>query len=301
MEAAKGSALEIERRLSDRRPSAISLAPFNDGNTDTGGRRILSISLGNEFVNLTQDAKAATAAEHAMSVRDALRLYPKAVAFSMILSLALVMEGYDTALLGAFYALPQFQEKYGRRLPDGSYQLTAAWQSGINNSGAVGSLFGLYISGIMHERYGYRRTLLSALVMMILCIFVQFFAKNIQTLLIGQIFCGICWGTFQTQTTTYAAEVTPIVLRVYLTSYVNLCWIMGQFISAGVVRALVSQKTQWSFRIPFAIQWVWPVPIIIGVVCAPESPWSVSFPISGLAMHVANECWLQVARPQGAD
>jgi SP family general alpha glucoside:H+ symporter-like MFS transporter len=126
--------------------------------------------------------------------------------------------------------------------------------------------------------------------MMILCIFVQFFAQNIQTLLIGQIFCGICWGTFQTQTTTYAAEVTPIVLRVYLTSYVNLCWIMGQFISAGVVRALVSQKTQWSFRIPFAIQWVWPVPIIIGVVCAPESPWSVSFPISGLAMHAANEC-----------
>jgi MFS transporter, SP family, general alpha glucoside:H+ symporter len=256
MEAAKGSALEIERTLSDRRPSAISLAPFNDGNANTGGHRTLPIDLGIEFVDLTQDAKAATAAEHAMSVGDALRLYPKAVASSMILSLALVMEGYDTALLGAFYALPQFQEKYGRRLPDGSYQLTAAWQSGMNGSGAVGSLFGLYISGIMHERYGYRRTLLAALVM-------------------------ICWGTFQTQTTTYAAEVTPIVLRVYLTSYVNLCWIMGQFISAGVVRALVSQKTQWSFRIPFAIQWVWPVPIITGVICAPESPWSVSFPIPG--------------------
>jgi SP family general alpha glucoside:H+ symporter-like MFS transporter len=133
----------------------------------------------------------------------------------------------------------------------------------------------------MHERYGYRKTLLAALVMMILCIFIQFFAQNIQTLLIGQIFCGICWGTFQTQTTTYAAEVTPIVLRVYLTSYVNLCWIMGQFISAGVVRALVSQKTQWAFRIPFAVQWVWPVPIIIGVICAPESSWSVSF-----------QCWV---------
>jgi SP family general alpha glucoside:H+ symporter-like MFS transporter len=285
MEAVKGSALEIEQTLSSRRPSAISLAPFNDGNTDTGGRRTLSISLGNEFADLTQDAKAATAAEHAMSVRDALRLYPKAVAFSMILSLALVMEGYDTALLGAFYALPQFQEKYGRRLPDGSYQLTAAWQSGINNSGAVGSLLGLCVSGIMHERYGYRRTLLAALIMMILCIFVQFFARNIQTLLVGQIFCGICWGTFQTQTTTYAAEVTPIVLRVYLTSYVNLCWIIGQLISAGVVRALISQKSQWSFRIPFAIQWVWPVPIIIGVICAPESPWSVSFFISVLTLQ----------------
>lgn len=29
----------------------------------------------------------------------------------------------------------------------------------------------------------------------------------------------------------------------------------------------------WMFRIPWAIQWAWPVPIFIGVVLAPESPW----------------------------
>jgi len=28
-----------------------------------------------------------------------------------------------------------------------------------------------------------------------------------------------------------------------------------------------------SYRIPFAIQWIWPVPIIVGVLLAPESPW----------------------------
>jgi hypothetical protein len=105
VKTAKGSALEVKRTPSDRRLSAISLAPFNDGSTETRGRRTLSISLGDEFVDLTLDTKAATAAEHAMSVRDALRLYPKAIAFSMILSLALVMEGYDAALLGAFPVL----------------------------------------------------------------------------------------------------------------------------------------------------------------------------------------------------
>ena len=278
MKKADGSAVEVEHAPRERGLSSMFLAPFNDGSTETELFRTQPITLGTEFVDLNQDAKEATAAEHAISVRNALRLYPKAVMFSMILSLALIMEGYDTALLGAFYAMPQFQQKYGRQLPGGSYQLTAAWQSGINNGGAVGSLFGLYISGILYERYGYRRTLLAALVMMTLCIFVQFFAKNIEMLLIGQILCGICWGTFQTQTTTYAAEVTPIVLRVYLTSYVNLCWIMGQFIAAGVVRAMVAQKDQWAFRIPFGVQWVWPVPIIIGVLCAPESPWLVPVP-----------------------
>jgi SP family general alpha glucoside:H+ symporter-like MFS transporter len=29
----------------------------------------------------------------------------------------------------------------------------------------------------------------------------------------------------------------------------------------------------WAYRIPFALQWCWPVPLIIGVFLAPESPW----------------------------
>ena len=51
------------------------------------------------------------------------------------------------------------------------------------------------------------------------------------------------------------------------------CWVMGQFIAAGVNRGCVQRTDQWAYRIPFAIQWIWPVPIIIGVLFAPESPW----------------------------
>lgn len=28
-----------------------------------------------------------------------------------------------------------------------------------------------------------------------------------------------------------------------------------------------------SFRIPFALQWMWPLPLAIGIYLAPESPW----------------------------
>ena len=56
-------------------------------------------------------------------------------------------------------------------------------------------------------------------------------------------------------------------------SYVNLCWCIGQFISAGVLKGLVNNPTQWSYRIPFAIQWVWPLPLALAAFLAPESPW----------------------------
>ena len=65
----------------------------------------------------------------------------------------------------------------------------------------------------------------------------------------------------------------PVPLRCYLTTYVNLCWVMGQLIASGVLRGLLDRTDQWGYRIPFALQWMWPVPIIIGCILAPESPW----------------------------
>lgn len=55
--------------------------------------------------------------------------------------------------------------------------------------------------------------------------------------------------------------------------YVNLCWCIGQFIAAGVLQGFVNNTTQWSYRVPFAIQWIWPIPLALFAFFAPESPW----------------------------
>jgi SP family general alpha glucoside:H+ symporter-like MFS transporter len=104
-------------------------------------------------------------------------------------------------------------------------------------------------------------------------IFIPFFAKNLTDLEIGEILCGIPWGVFQTLTTAYASEVCPTQLRAYLTTYVNLCWVIGQLIGSGVLRSMLQRTDQWSYRIPFAIQ-VSPRSI---TSCIPESHFSPSF------------------------
>lgn len=48
---------------------------------------------------------------------------------------------------------------------------------------------------------------------------------------------------------------------------------MGQIIGSGVLRALVDRTDQWGYRIPYALQWIWPVPLAIAMFLAPESPW----------------------------
>jgi SP family general alpha glucoside:H+ symporter-like MFS transporter len=101
---------------------------------------------------------------------------------------------------------------------------------------------GLYAAGIVADKIGYRKTMLIALFSMGCFIFIPFFARNLAMLLIGEILQGIPWGVFQTMTTAYASEVSPVALRAYLTTYVNLCWVMGQFISAGVLRSFLAKN-----------------------------------------------------------
>jgi SP family general alpha glucoside:H+ symporter-like MFS transporter len=118
-----------------------------------------------------------------------------------------------------------------------------------------------------------RGTIIGALAMMTAFIFIPFFAPNKPVLLVGNLLQGLSWGVFQTITTAYGAEVCPVPLRHYLTTYVNLCWVLGQLIAAGVLKAFLQRTDQWGYKIPYALQWVWPLPIAIGCYLAPESPW----------------------------
>jgi len=60
--------------------------------------------------------------------------------------------------------LATFQKKYGVLQPDGSYEITAAWQSGLSNGALVGEILGLMAAGVLCDRYGYRFTIGLALI-----------------------------------------------------------------------------------------------------------------------------------------
>ena len=175
--------------------------------------------------------------------------------------------------MGNFFAMPAFTKKYGVCLPDGSCEIPAAWQSALTNGALAGCMIGLQFTGWASERFGYRKTILAALIAITGLVFIPFFAPNLTVLVIGQVLQGLPWGVFQTITTAYAADVTPSALRPFLTTWVNGCWVLGQLIASCVLRGTVSLTDHWAYKIPFAIQWMWPVPIAIGCYFAPESPW----------------------------
>ena len=117
--------------------------------------------------------------------------------FSFALSLAVIMEGYDTALLGNFYGIPAFAKKFGKpaAIVDGvqTYQVPAAWQSALGNGTATAQIIGLFINGILSERIGYRKMMMGSLVLVACCIFITFFAVNVKMLLAGYVLSGLPW------------------------------------------------------------------------------------------------------------
>ncbi|WVO12529.1 hypothetical protein L204_100129 [Cryptococcus depauperatus] len=219
------------------------------------------------------NAQAATAKEHNMSLLEGLRLYPKAVAWSVLISSCCAMEGYDISLLGNFYAFPPFNKKFGVQISENNYQVPARWQTGLSNGAQCGQILGLFVNGLFTERYGYRKVLIVSLLWLAAVITMFFCAPNIKVLLAAEILAGIPWGVFQSIAISYASDVCPIALRGYLTCYANFCWGWGQLIGIGVIRSMFKREDQWAYRIPYAVQWVWPPLILVGVIFAPESPW----------------------------
>ena len=50
------------------------------------------------------------------------------------------MEGYDKALIGNFWALPAFSERYGIYVPSkNTYTVEAKWQVAISQAATIGS------------------------------------------------------------------------------------------------------------------------------------------------------------------
>lgn len=123
------------------------------------------------------------------------------------------------------------------------------------------------------ERFGSKKTLAVAVSCIFCFIFLQFFAPSIQILFVGEFLAGLVAGCFVVIAPTYASEIAPLPLRALMTSYINLSSVIGQFIGQGIMTGLDSRTDEWAYRIPFAIQWVWPVLVLSLIYFAPESPY----------------------------
>lgn len=225
-----------------------------------------------EMIQASKEAD--TRAHQKLSMSEAFRRNYKACLWSMSLTLAIVMEGYDIQLIASFFGQASFLDKFGQLDPStGKKYISAPWQSGISNAALCGEIIGLLINGVVQERFGHRKVMIVSLFWLIAAVFTPVFAPSLPVLCVGAILQGIPWGIFQTLTTAYAVEICPQAVRHYLTTFVDVCWIAGAALGSGVLRGCLRIDGQWGYRLPYSLQWVFPIPLLLVASFCPDSPW----------------------------
>ncbi|KAK0104445.1 hypothetical protein ONS95_004734 [Cadophora gregata] len=218
------------------------------------------------------DAIEAENTEHNMGVLEAVKAYPMASLWAFIMSCTIIMESYDVFLMNNFMALPRFKEDFGIRHGDG-WVIETKWQSALQISGQLGALIGVFLAGPLTSRIGYRYATLTGLMALNAFIFVFYFANSLPVMFVAQILEGIPWGIFIANAPAYCSEIVPLRLRAPATQMLQMFWAIGSIIVGGVTYHYNGTNHEDAYRIPIALQWLFPTPLAILIWCAPESPW----------------------------
>lgn len=214
--------------------------------------------------------------EHAMTHLQAIKAYWTAFGWCMFMCIGALLWGYDAQISGGTLSIPSFRRDFGYTDPSsGSYILQASWQSAFNSASSIGGTFGGLVIGWLADTVGRRGAVACAGLLSIAAVFLQFFCPTHVNgmLLAGKLLNGVSLGMYVSCAASYCAEISPLALRGITTGSVNLWIVIGQFLSNCVIEGTGTRTDAYAYRIPFAIQWIFPVILLIGLPFAPESPW----------------------------
>ena len=76
--------------------------------------------------------------EHHLGVWEAINVYRPAVFWCIIVSLTVVLNGFDNALIGSLISVESFTLQFGRPYEDG-YVISAAWLGAFNYGMHIGT------------------------------------------------------------------------------------------------------------------------------------------------------------------
>jgi hypothetical protein len=74
------------------------------------------VSANADFADMSEEAQAAAEKDAQIPLKEGLKLYPTATTWFFLLASAIIMEGYDTSLIGSLFAYPTFAKKYDGEL-----------------------------------------------------------------------------------------------------------------------------------------------------------------------------------------
>eukprot|EP00117_Sycon_ciliatum_P005592 scpid82111/ scgid9473/ Sugar transport protein 12; Hexose transporter 12 len=210
--------------------------------------------------------------------------------------------GYDIGVIGGVKDMEEFRRYFG----EPSYtrdnitgKNTTEWKvSDVNQGWIVGSfslgcLVGALIAGVVAERRGRRITVLLGSVIFTVGGLVQALSYYIWMVYLGRVVAGFGVGILSMIVPVYNAEVSPAEHRGRLVSLNQLSITAGIMVSFLINLACTAYVHGW--RISLALQSVFSIVLLLGMMYAPETPrYLMKINQRARAVNVMN--WIRTGR-----
>ncbi|EOD51388.1 putative sugar transporter protein [Neofusicoccum parvum] len=181
--------------------------------------------------------------------------------------------GFDDKVISPIVALEPFVSKYqGRNPTTDELVFTARNQNLLFAVPLVGSILGAIAAYPLNNRFGRKWPLVGAYFISIGGCFLQLFAPNLASFIIGRFWNAVVMGIANSTAPLYLSETVPVTIRGRVVSSINVMNLLAGVVATLVVYATHARTDKLSYMVPLAVQCCLPVILIPCTAILPESP-----------------------------
>lgn len=194
-----------------------------------------------------------------------------AICIGLFVAFGGVLFGYDTGTISGILAMPYWLNEFST--PGNNGKLTTSQDSLIVSILSAGTFFGALFASPFADILGRRIGLMSAAGLVFnLGVILQTAATAQPMFIAGRFFAGLGVGLVSAMIPMYQSETAPKWIRGTIVGSYQLAITIGLFLAAIVNNSTQKRPDSGSYRIPIAVQFLWSLILVIGLVFLPETP-----------------------------
>ncbi|KAK8076541.1 general substrate transporter [Apiospora phragmitis] len=197
-----------------------------------------------------------------------------AIAIGMFVAFGGVLFGYDTGTISGIQAMDYWQTLFstGYTNPKGHLDISPSQSSAVVSILSAGTFFGALSSPAFADTIGRRYALIFSCMVFNLGVILQTAAVALPLFLAGRFFAGLGVGLLSAVVPLYQSETAPKWIRGAIVGAYQLAITIGLLLAAIVDYATQDRQDTGSYRIPIAVQFLWAIILIGGMLVLPETP-----------------------------
>ncbi|KAB8294850.1 hypothetical protein EYC80_006811 [Monilinia laxa] len=183
--------------------------------------------------------------------------------------------GYDTGTIGGILAMDYWENEFstGYKNANGHLDVSPSQSAAVVSILSAGTFFGALSAAPLADFFGRRvALLLSSGVVFTFGVILQTASAELPMFIAGRFFAGFGVGLISALIPLYQSETAPKWIRGVIVGCYQLAITIGLLLAAVVDNATQSRNDTGSYRIPIAIQFLWAIILVVGLLFLPETP-----------------------------